>query len=56
MANPLLTTAAVYLGAIGLALLIASVQFSVEAVPSDPSPEFVSLLRLLGGRFLGSRS
>ena len=49
----LLTVAAVYLAAIGVALLVVPVQFGVDAVPSDPSPELVSLLRLLGGPFLG---
>jgi len=49
----LLTAAAVYLAAIGLALLVVPVQFGVDAVPSDPPPELVALLRLLGGPFLG---
>lgn len=53
MVKHLLTAAAVYLGAIGLALLLVPVQFGVDAVPSDASPELVSLLRLLGGPFLG---
>ena len=53
MVKYLLTAAAVYLGAIGLALLLAPVQFGVDAVPRDASAELVSLLRLLGGPFLG---
>ena len=53
MVKRLLTAAAAYLGAIGVALLVVPVQFGVDAVPSDPSPELVSLLRLLGGPFLG---
>ena|SRR2546430_11638316 len=53
MIKHLLTVAAVYLGAIGIALLVAPVQFGVDAVPRDASPELVSLLRLLGGPFLG---
>ena len=53
MVKHLLTVAAVYLGAIGIALLVAPVQFGVDAVPRDASPELVSLLRLLGGPFLG---
>ncbi len=53
MVKLLLTAAAVYLGAIGVALLLAPVQFGVDAVPSDASPELIALLRLLGGPFLG---
>jgi len=53
MVKHLLTVAAVYLGAIGIALLVAPVQFGVDAVPRDAAPELVSLLRLLGGPFLG---
>lgn len=53
MVKYLLTAAAVYLGAVGVALLLAPVQFGVDAVPRDASPELVSLLRLLGGPFLG---
>jgi hypothetical protein len=53
VAKPLLTIAAAYLGAIGVALLLVPVQFGVDAVPRDASPELVSLLRLLGGPFLG---
>lgn len=53
MIKPLLIAAAVYTGAIGLALLLVPVRFGVDAVPSDPSPELVALLRLLGGPLLG---
>jgi hypothetical protein len=53
MVKVLLTSAAVYLGAIGLALLVVPVRFGVDAVPRDASPELVALLRLLGGPFLG---
>lgn len=49
----LLIISAAYLGAVGLALLFVPVQFGVDAVPRDASPELVSLLRLLGGPFLG---
>jgi hypothetical protein len=49
----LLAAAAVYLGAIGLALLVVPAQFGVNAVPRDPAPELVALLRLLSGPFLG---
>lgn len=53
MVKALLITSAVYLGAVGAALLLVPVQFGVGAVPRDASPELVSLLRLLGGPFLG---
>jgi len=53
MVKHLLTVAAVYLGAIGIALLVAPVQFGVDAVPRDAAPELVALLRLFGGPFLG---
>ncbi|UYM06366.1 hypothetical protein [Solicola gregarius] len=49
----ILVAAAVYLGAIGLALLLVPAQFGVDAVPEDPSSELISLLRLLGGPLLG---
>ncbi|QGN35249.1 hypothetical protein GJV80_00990 [Microlunatus sp. Gsoil 973] len=49
----LLVIAAIYLGALGLALLIVPAQFGVGAVPEDPSSELIALLRLLGGPFLG---
>ncbi|MEV0839242.1 hypothetical protein AB0I55_06730 [Actinocatenispora sera] len=53
MVKYLLTAAAVYLGAIGLALLFVPAQFGVDAVPKDASPELLALLRLLGGPMLG---
>jgi hypothetical protein len=53
MIKYLLTTAAVYLVAVGLALLLVPLQFGVDAVPRDASPELLALLRLLGGPFLG---
>ncbi|GAA1579351.1 hypothetical protein GCM10009742_24570 [Kribbella karoonensis] len=53
MVKYLLTAAAVYLGAIGLALVIVPAQFGVDAVPPDPSSELLALLRLLGGPLLG---
>ena len=48
-----LTLSALYLGAIGLGLLLAPLQFGVGAVPVDASPQLVALMRLLGGPFLG---
>jgi hypothetical protein len=53
MIKYLLTTAAVYLVAVGLAVLLVPLQFGVGAVPRDASPELLALLRLLGGPFLG---
>ncbi|WP_459962173.1 hypothetical protein [Nocardia sp. IFM 10818] len=53
MLKPLLVTAALYLAAIGLALLVVPARFGVGAVPEDAEPELLALLRLLGGPFLG---
>ena len=53
MVKYLFTAAAIYLAAIGLALLFVPLQFGVGAVPEDASPELPALLRLLGGPFLG---
>lgn len=53
MVKPLMTAATVYLGAIGLALLLVPARFGVGAVPAEPSPELLALLRLLGGPLLG---
>lgn len=53
MIKYLFTAAAVYLAAVGLALLLVPLQFGVDAVPADASPELLALLRLLGGPFLG---
>lgn len=48
-----LTLAALYLAAIGLALLLVPRQFGIGAVPADAPPELIALLRLLGGPCLG---
>ncbi len=53
MVKTLFTAAAAYLAALGVALLVVPRQFGVDAVPNDPSPELLALLRLLGGPFLG---
>jgi hypothetical protein len=53
MTKPLLVIAACYIALIGLALLIVPAQFGVGAVPTNPSPELLALLRLLGGPLLG---
>lgn len=48
-----LTLAAIYVGAVGLALLLVPLQFGIGAVPADASPQLMALLRLMGGPFLG---
>ena len=48
-----LTLSALYLAAIGLALVALPLQFGVGAVPPDASPQLIALLRLLGGPFFG---
>jgi hypothetical protein len=47
------TLSALYLAAVGLALMAVPLQFGVGAVPADSPPALVALLRLLGGPFLG---
>lgn len=47
------TLSAIYLALVGLALMLAPLQFGIGAVPRDASPELLALLRLLGGPFLG---
>ena len=53
MRKPLLILAALYLAAIGLALIFAPLQFGTGAVPADAPPALLALLRLLGGPLLG---
>jgi hypothetical protein len=53
MVKWILTIAAIYLAAIGLALVFVPLKFGVGAAPANPSTELVALLRLLGGPFLG---
>ena len=53
MTKATLILSALYLAAIGVALMVVPLQFGVGAVPADASPELVALLRLLGGPFLG---
>ncbi|WP_187687341.1 hypothetical protein [Nocardia wallacei] len=53
MYKSLLVLAAIYLGVIGLSLVLVPVQFGVDAVPEDATPQLISLLRLLGGPMLG---
>lgn len=52
-AKPTFTLSAVYLAAVGLALMIVPLPFGRGAVPADAAPELLALLRLLGGPFLG---
>lgn len=47
------TISALYLAAIGLALVLVPLRFGVGAVPADASPQLIALMRLLGGPFLG---
>ena len=53
MAKLTFTLAAVYLAAVGLALMFLPTEFGRGAVPPDAGPELLALLRLLGGPFLG---
>jgi hypothetical protein len=48
-----LTLSALYPAVIGIALMVLPLEFGVGAVPADASPELISLIRLLGGPFLG---
>ncbi len=48
-----LVISAIYLALVGLALMFAPLQFGIGAVPPNPPPELIALLRLLGGPFLG---
>jgi hypothetical protein len=53
MLKLVLILSAIYLAAIGLALIFVPLKFGAGAVPADASPELLALLRLLGGPFLG---
>jgi len=48
-----LTLSALYLALVGLGLVFFPLQFGIGAVPANPPPALVALLRLLGGPFLG---
>ena len=48
-----LIVSAIYLAAVGLALMIVPLKFGIGAVPHDASTELLALMRLLGGPFLG---
>ena len=49
----ILTISALYMLAVGTALMLFPLQFGIGAVPPDASPQLVALLRLLGGPFIG---
>lgn len=49
----LLIASAIYLAAVGAGLMFFPLQFGIDAVPRDASPELLALMRLLGGPFLG---
>lgn len=53
MIRTTLILSALYLAAVGLALMAVPRQFGIGAVPPDAGPELIALLRLLGGPFLG---
>jgi hypothetical protein len=55
MAKMLLTLAAAYMAAVGLALLIVPLQFGRGAVPPDAGPELVAFCGCWGGHFSASR-
>jgi hypothetical protein len=53
MIKATLVLSALYLAAVGLALMLVPLRFGVGAVPADAPGELIALLRLLGGPFLG---
>lgn len=53
LARTVFMLSAVYLAVVGFALTFFPVEFGRGAVPVDATPELISLLRLLGGPFLG---
>lgn len=53
MAELTLTMSALYLAALGLALMFFPLPFGTGAVPKDAAPELLALLRLLDGPLLG---
>ena len=48
-----LTISAIYLGLLGLGLLLFPRQFGIDAVPPDASPALLALMRLFGGPMVG---
>ena len=53
MRKAILILSAIYLTAIGFALILVPLRFGTGAVPPDASPQLLALLRLLGGPLLG---
>jgi hypothetical protein len=49
----ILTTSAIYLGVLGVGLLLFPRQFGIDAVPPDASPALLALMRLFGGPMVG---
>jgi hypothetical protein len=49
----LLTLSAIYLGALGLGMMLTPRQLGIGAVPPDASPALLAYLRIFGGPMLG---
>jgi hypothetical protein len=49
----ILTASAIYLGVLGVGLLLFPRQFGIDAVPPDASPALLALMRLFGGPMVG---
>jgi hypothetical protein len=49
----MLTVSAIYLGVVGLGVMLVPQRFGIGAVPADPSPELIAYLRVFGGPFAG---
>ncbi|HEY7482783.1 MAG TPA: hypothetical protein VH680_19880 [Gemmatimonadales bacterium] len=49
----MLTVSAIYLGVVGLGVMLVPRQFGIGAVPADPSPALIAFLRIFGGPFAG---
>src|SRR5574338_356023 len=48
-----LSVSALYLGLVGISVMLFPVQFGTGAIPPDASPQLLALLRLFGGPLLG---
>ena len=48
-----LTASSIYLGLLGVGLLLVPRQFGIDAIPPDASPALLALFRLFGGPMLG---
>lgn len=51
--KPVLVTASIYLGLVGLAILFVPQYFGVGAVPPDASPALIAFLRIFSGPCIG---